>query len=110
MDLHKTKEAIIIFMAHNELKPTKTNYKKLLKETSPIESFTKLCRGDIQLALMEMCETKRSSLSIIREIESLENKRNEYMRKPRSSSGSYSQTLDNYSKKINKLKSQLSKV
>lgn len=110
MELDSIKNGIILFMSENEMKPTKKNFDLLLKNSQPIAAYINNYNlGLIQLSLQEM-KPKRSKKTILKEIENIENKRLEYGRKPRISTGSYSQIMSNFSLKLRKLNFELESV
>ena len=105
----RNKNQIMIFMAANELKPTKKNLQMLLKNKAPIEAFTGLNYWEIQIALEEMIPP-RTITAIEKEIKKIEDRRLEYCRNPRSSSGAYSQTNNNFSHKLRILNNELERA
>ena len=102
----RNKNAIILFMSANDLKPTKKNLQMLLKNKAPIEAFTGLNYGEIQIALEDMIPP-RSISAIEKEIKKIEDRRLEYCRTTRSSSGAYSQANNNFSHKLRILNNEL---
>lgn len=105
----RNKNAIILFMSANDLNPTKKNLKMLLKNKAPIEAFTGLNYGEIQIALEDMIPP-RTITAIEKEIKKFEDRRLEYCRTPRSSSGAYSQANNNFSHKLRILNNELERA
>ncbi|MCT4086647.1 hypothetical protein HZP82_04555 [Elizabethkingia anophelis] len=107
----KTKQSlcrtkIMYYIADNNISINRTAIKRLESKIDELTEYSGFDRGTVQLSLMDLMPP-RSVDTIKRAISKVENKRLEFYKKPRSSSGAYKRDMSNYSHKLMLLKREL---